>query len=252
METNEYRIMFAVEDSYWWYLGLHHLVLASLSKWVPDQSGLRMLDAGCGTGALLAKLAQVPATLRPGLDLSAEALRFCQQRALAQVSQASIHQLPFRANAFDLVMSMDVLCNLSTPDRQTALREIHRVLERNGLFLFNLPAYHLLKSSHDRAVHLQHRFSKRALQQELEARHFTVQYLTYRNSILFPALALIRLVNKIKLASPQPVQSDLKPLPGRLNRLLTRILLAENTVLLRGGSFPFGLSLFGVAQKQTD
>jgi SAM-dependent methyltransferase len=224
-------------------------VLSSISKWCANSSALRILDAGCGTGALLQKLSTVPATISPGIDLAGEALKFCQQRELAHVLQASIHEIPFLANSFDLVMSMDVLCNLSSHDMDAAFREIYRILDRDGLFLFNLPAYNLLKSSHDKAVHLQHRFVKHALQQKLESFHFTVRYITYRNSILFPALALIRIVNKVKLAAPHAVQSDLSPLPSWLNRLLTRILLAENTFFLRGGSFPFGLSLFGVAQK---
>ena len=51
MELTEYARMDAVEDHMWWYRALHRRLVAALA-------GLDgcVLDAGCGTGGLLARL----------------------------------------------------------------------------------------------------------------------------------------------------------------------------------------------------
>ncbi len=50
----EYKIMYDMEMDYWWYVGLHHLVLHFLGQ--ENHRGgdpLQILDAGCGTGQLM-------------------------------------------------------------------------------------------------------------------------------------------------------------------------------------------------------
>ena len=55
MELTEYARMDAVEDHMWWYRALHRRLVAALT----DVHG-HVLDAGCGTGGLLARLPSVP------------------------------------------------------------------------------------------------------------------------------------------------------------------------------------------------
>ena len=51
MELTEYARMDAVEDHMWWYRALHRRLVAALA----GRDGC-VLDAGCGTGGLLARL----------------------------------------------------------------------------------------------------------------------------------------------------------------------------------------------------
>src|SRR6478672_8830430 len=51
MEPAEYDRMDAAESSMWWYRALHRRLIAALAD-----AGGAVLDAGCGTGGLLAHL----------------------------------------------------------------------------------------------------------------------------------------------------------------------------------------------------
>jgi ubiquinone/menaquinone biosynthesis C-methylase UbiE len=250
VQKSEYAVMYGIEDAYWWYLGLHHLIRAVIREYAAESRPLRILDAGCGTGALLQQCAALPANCA-GFDLFPDALAFCRQRGLERLAQASITAIPFRTNTFQMVLSLDALCDLPTADDvEQALREIYRVLAPGGVLVFNLPAYAFLKSSHDYAVNNCQRFVKHRFQRQLQTLHFTIPQLTYRNTLLFPPLAVVRLWKKLQVAANAPGSSDLALLPRWLNTFLTKLLLAENAFLLRGGRFPFGLSLFGVARKE--
>lgn len=97
------------------------------------RSGEAVLDVGCGTGALLAALAETfPGTRRVGVDPSPEMLGVARARlqSSAALCQGRAEDLPFRDGAFDLVVSTSVLHHLAEPD--TALREMRRVLKPQG------------------------------------------------------------------------------------------------------------------------
>ena len=73
---------------------------------IPTGKTGRVLDAGCGTGGLLRRLAHRKAW---GVEIASEGIRFCRQRGLDNILQASVTELPFRPNSFDVVLSIDVL-----------------------------------------------------------------------------------------------------------------------------------------------
>ncbi|MGH7909894.1 MAG: class I SAM-dependent methyltransferase, partial [Thermodesulfobacteriota bacterium] len=186
METSEYKTMYEVEDSYWWYVGLRDLVFSYFKKQYPHGSGLKILDAGCGTGALLENLIEHGYRDVKGMDISEHALFYCKKRDLNQILLGSISKLPFRNNQFDLITSMDVLCCLQVVDDLSALREFYRVLKSYGRLILHVPAYKFLMSEHDKATHTGIRYSKDDLYRKLELAGFKIERITYRNSFLFP------------------------------------------------------------------
>jgi ubiquinone/menaquinone biosynthesis C-methylase UbiE len=88
-----------------------------------------VLDAGCGEGETLVRLADLlPSTVR-AVDLNAAAVEFTARRLPAvDVSRASVYELPFEDRAFDLVLCLEVLEHLADPD--AALAELVRVSDR--------------------------------------------------------------------------------------------------------------------------
>jgi len=68
VERVEYERMHAVEDRMWWYRGLRTLVAELFTRALSrSPSAGAVLDAGCGTGGMLARLSPVPA-LALGLE----------------------------------------------------------------------------------------------------------------------------------------------------------------------------------------
>ncbi len=97
--------------------------------------GDRILDVGCGTGALLHALsvsASLATACLTGIDPSPEMLEVALIKLGPSVRlvQGSAEDLPFRDGTFDIVVSTSVFHYLRRP--QQALREIGRVLRPSG------------------------------------------------------------------------------------------------------------------------
>lgn len=250
MKSCEYQNIYALEDSHWWYCHLRSLVLAALKRFLPDPSAdLKLLDAGCGTGGLLRTLTSSTYHRLIGMDISAEALKFCQLRSLKGLVQASVTYLPFKKESLDVIISLDVVTFLDREeDRERAIKGILDVLKKGGIFIFNLPAYNFLKSEHDKAIGMKYRFGKKDIRRYCLEYGWSLETLFYWNSFLFPIIFIIRIVKKFHWLWKAEAESDLKPLPDHVNRLLLRILSWERR-LLKNKDPIFGLSLFGVLKK---
>jgi SAM-dependent methyltransferase len=85
-----------------------------------------LLDAGCGEGETLARLdGALPARIA-AIDLSEGAVEFTAQRfSSVEVTRASVYELPFEDEAFDLVVCLELLEHLEEP--KGALAELARV-----------------------------------------------------------------------------------------------------------------------------
>jgi SAM-dependent methyltransferase len=246
MEPAEYEVMYQREENYWWYVGLRDLVLAQIARFAKGRPNLNLLDAGCGTGKVLEACQGHQAY---GLEYAGEAMRFLRRRGLERVVQGSICRLPFADASFDVVLSLDVLYHVAAPGDLEGLQEMSRVLKPGGMLLLNLPAYEFLRSHHDVAIHTQQRYTRGRLRALLGRAGLRVRLLSYRNTLLFPVAALVRLAQKLFRPRPAVARSDLRPVPRWLNWALTVPLWVENRLIQMGLRLPFGLSVYCVALK---
>ena len=241
MNREEYSIMARVEDAHWWYAGLRGMIRAHWARYGTE--GSRILDVGCGTGAnaqMLSKFGDVV-----GLDISPEALVFSRGRGLRDLERAGLPHLPHPDEAFDAALLMDVLYHRAVPHKAEALREVCRVLKPGGIVLINVPAYEWLRSSHDRAIHTDHRFTRGEMVVLLEEAGFEIERATYWNSILFPAVVAVRLLRKFSDAET----SDLDGYTSGISGMLFGLLLKFERGLMRHFPLPLGTSIFVVARK---
>jgi len=239
MNPDEYTAMYQVEDSHWWYVGMRAIAEALLAtQWL--EPSVAILDVGCGTGGNLAWLTCYGTAW--GMDVATLALNYCRQRSPDRLVQASVLALPFADASFGLVTSFDVLYHREVADDTQALREIRRVLRPRGLLLLRLPAYQWLYSGHDRAVHTARRYTASEVTHKVAAAGLVPLRVTYANTILFPIAVVHRLAKRRSGAS------DVILPPPPINSFLTAVLRVE-AWWLRHGGFPFGLSVFCLAQR---
>jgi len=246
MDPQEYELMYRMERRHWWYLGMEAITRALLRRWAGSKSPLRILDAGCGTGAAmttyLADFGDVT-----GIDLSPLALDFCRLRKAHRLARASLLDLPFAPASFDLVASLDVIYEQAAPDDLAALEEISRVLAHDGLLLLRVPAYDWLRGRHDRRVHTARRYTARRLASLLQAAGLALEHLTYANMFLFPLAVMKRWLERLW---PSPANtSDLSFEVGCMDGFFRAILTAEAPLASRC-RLPFGLSVIAVGRKK--
>ncbi len=245
MDPREYELMYAVEDRHWWYRGMAAITCAFLDRWYKKNGPIRILDAGCGTGAAMTTYLARYGTVW-GMDLAVEALRFCRRRGAARLARATVTRLPYQGGTFNLVTSFDVLYEQAVPSDMDALREFHRVLARGGRLLLRLPAFAWMRRAHDQVVHTRHRYTRGEVEFLLRESGFRIEHVTYANAALLPA-AMLKVFGE-RLFPPARAQSDLALRVGAFNGLLARVLAAEAPWMTRFG-MPFGLSIFGAGIK---
>ncbi len=245
MDPREYELMFAVEDGHWWYRGMAAITCAFLDRWYKQEGALRILDAGCGTGAAMTTYLARYGTVW-GMDLAAEALRFCRRRGAARLARATVTRLPCRGGVFDLVTSFDVLYERGVSSDMDALREFYRVLTPGGRLLLRLPALEWMRRAHDEVVHTRHRYTRGEAAALLRESGFRIEHVSYANAVLLPA-AILKVIGE-RLFPPARAQSDLALRAGPFNGVLARILAGE-APWVTGAGLPFGLSVIGAGIK---
>jgi SAM-dependent methyltransferase len=103
--------------------------------------GARVLSSGCGFGGSLLAYHDAGATTVTGVEVDPEYVRFSRLRVAdlpdAEVLAYDGDRLPFDADAFDVVESMDVIEH--TADDRGYLAELARVLAPGGLILLVTP-----------------------------------------------------------------------------------------------------------------
>ena len=245
MSSVEIETMRSVEDDLWWYQALRAHVAGTIQ---PPRPEFDLLDAGCGTGGMLARVRErFPQAVLTGLDFSERAIELTRLRETgATLFQGSVDALPFADASFDVVLSLDVII-VGGVDEDRAIAEMHRVLRRGGTLILNLPAFDFLRGSHDVAVNIARRFDRSRLERLLARADFTVEHSTYWNMSLLPAVAAVRWLSRGRASQPQ-VSSDLKPMWPPLNAALAALAKSE-LAISRSAPLPFGTSLFAVARK---
>ena len=106
-----------------------------LQQMLPKVAGLNVLDAGCGSGRWLDRLAFLRARSLTGIDPSAEMLQAAgrKQIPIADLIQCACEKMPLPGESFDLILSSFVMSYVE--DLSCAAKEIDRVA-RKGCNLF--------------------------------------------------------------------------------------------------------------------
>lgn len=107
---------------------------------VPAQPGMRILDAGCGSGSMAREIARAaPESVVVGIDLRDKYIDHARRRAEAEglrnltFETGNVQELPFADGAFDIIWTKYLLQWVAEPMR--AMREFARVLKPGGLLI---------------------------------------------------------------------------------------------------------------------
>jgi SAM-dependent methyltransferase len=242
MNLETYAVEAEVQRHHWWFVGRRRLLDRLLCDLAP-QSTWRILEVGSGTGANLPVLTRLGARQVIGCDMSADALRYSRQQSGLAFAQADAVRLPFAADTFDTVIAADVIEHVD--DDAAAVREFARVLKPGGHLVLMVPAFPSLWGPQDIVAHHRRRYRRHGLLQTVTGARLRVAHSFYFNYLLFLPIWIAR---KLLLALKVKVQSENAINTVAMNRLLTRIFLADVGTAARL-RVPFGVSVCVISAK---
>lgn len=242
MEEHLYKKFYEVETSHWWF-SVRKLIVADMVHSIASMPpGSKVLDVGCGTGAMLMMFSKEFDAY--GTDTSPIAIEYCRKRGLTNAFCCTLESFPHPEMRFELLTMLDVLEHIK--DEGAVLRAAHQKLIPGGRILLTVPAYKYLWSIHDDLNHHQRRYVKSQLVDVLQANGFAVDFVSYFNTILFPSAFVGRIAKKLI----KPTHDTTLNIPVSPINSLLRTIFSFERLLLRKTSLPFGLSLIAVARRR--
>lgn len=242
MDKQIYSKLREVEDDHWWFVGRRSIVKRVLGLLdLPRMPSV--LDAGCGTGGTLPMLSGLGKVV--GLELDDGAAQVAITRHAGKLCRGGLpHDMPFSEQTFDLIVLLDVLEHID--DDLSAMMTVKNLLRPNGYLILTVPAFPFLWSQHDEGSHHKRRYQASSLARLIQEAGLQAEYITFFNTLLFPAATLVRLARR--LIPPNEIASDLRLPRPWLNKLLQAIFSSERH-FMGWARLPFGVSLLAIVRR---
>jgi ubiquinone/menaquinone biosynthesis C-methylase UbiE len=251
MDKNYYLEYYHLERSNWWFRVREKIIEDQLQKHLSDihaGASLTILNVGAATGRsseVLGKYGKVTS-----IEYDADCCAFTREKTNLSILNASVLELPFADNSFDLVCAFDVIEHVE--DDQLAVREMQRVCKKDGVVYITVPAFQQLWSHHD--VVNQH-FRRYKMNQivSLFGSQGRILKKTYFNSILFLPILSFRTISRLfpKAFTRSGSGSDFSFFESEslTNRILYQVFHVEK-YLLRLMRFSAGVSILFMWKQQ--
>ncbi len=234
-----YVTVHAEEDRHhWWFRGRLAVLVAVLRR-VVTRRPARLLELGCGSGNVLEALTEFGEAV--GMEREPALLAAARAAGLDVRAGALPRDLVVPDGWADAVLLLDVLEHID--DEAAALATARRALRPKGALVVTVPAYAWLWSGHDVALGHRRRYTAGRLRRTMAGEGFSVERVTYFNTVLFPAMVAARMWKRVRGDD----RHDLHRPGPLLNRILTRCFALERLVVPRA-ALPFGGSLLAVAR----
>ncbi|MFH1593903.1 MAG: class I SAM-dependent methyltransferase [Candidatus Omnitrophota bacterium] len=247
MESDIYKQWYEFEKDHWWTMGMRRMCGDMLNRFCTSQKDVAILDIGCGTGGLTRTLGHFGNVY--GADISEEAVAFCKKRGIRGLVRTSAENAGFKRNSFSTIIAFCLIEHIAK--EEAFLKEMHRILKKDGHLVILTSAFQFLWSRHDDLAHHKRRYTSRSLKQIMQESDFSIKKLSYVNSFLFPGIAAIRIMQRYGyFCAPKEDRFllDVFYVPRLLNKILYRILRIESK-MLKFINFPFGVGLICVGKK---
>lgn len=242
MNIDMYRIFFQVQKKHWWFVTRKEIVLETIDRYSNKNADAKVLDIGCGSGVMLTALEELGQTF--GMDMSDDAINFSKEIFSGRVEKGFLpDQVPYEESFFDLITALDVIEHIDQDVE--SLQAIRLRLVPDGKAIITVPAYMFLWSKFDEINEHKRRYTLTELNTKLIQAGFTVEKISYYNTLLFPVVFAVRLLNNV-LQRDGTSDIDMPSLP--LNFVLEKIFGIEK-YLLRFINLPFGVSILAVVRK---
>jgi len=235
----------ALEAQNFWFRARNKLIVWALKRHFPTME--RYLEIGCGTGYVLAGVAQAyPAATLVGSEIFGVGLPYAASRArMAELLQMDARQIPY-VEEFDVIGAFDVLEHIE--EDELVLAAMLRAVRPGGGVAITVPQHPLLWSAADESACHVRRYRVSELREKVLRAGFKLEFETSFVSLLLPAMLASRLTKQQGNA-----REDFLPelnLPPWLNSVFERVMNLERNLIRSGLRLKLGGSRLLIATKK--
>ena len=207
MNPDEYFKLDQIDRDHWFYRGKRDIARHWIRRYVQLTPEDLLIDAGCGTGAMLAEMSGVCRVL--GLDSQAGSIALARGRVEAvggTVLQSGLESVPLADACAAVVLLLDVLEHLDDPG--AALEEMIRLVRPGGLVVVTVPALRWLWSDWDEALHHRRRYHRRDLLELVCRPQVELLRCAHINTVMLLPIAGVRLWRRVSSARPGALRAE--------------------------------------------
>ena len=234
----------ALEAQNFWFRSRNKLIMWAMKRHFPAMQ--RYLEIGCGTGYVLAGVAQAyPAATLVGSEIFSVGLPYAASRVgMAELVQMDARHILY-VDEFDVIGAFDVLEHIEEDEQ--VLAAMLRALRPGGGIALSVPQHPWLWSAADTyACHVR-RYKEAELREKVQRAGFKLEFETSFVSLLLPAM----LVSRLRKQGPQQADDELAELrlPKWLNSTFEAVMAVERKLIQRVVRFRLGGSRLLIATK---
>jgi len=249
MDAAVYDAFYRAEIAHWWFRARRR-ILATVLEELAQPSGLDITDMGCGTGGMLEMLTRFGRVT--GVDASPAAREYCARRGFPGVLSPT--QWNGMQDRYDLITAFDVVEHVE--DDVGFLAGLRGRLRPGGAVLVTVPSYPFLWSVFDEMNHHQRRYTRSSLARSLAGSGLRVDRISYFNTLLFPAVAVSRSMERLTGRSLRTPEERDRAIArwfrvGPMNGILEGLFAFERH-WLRRADLPLGSSILALAREGTE
>jgi SAM-dependent methyltransferase len=242
MDRSAYVRLGELEGEHWWFSARREILKSVIRRFAPQGRGLRLLEAGCGTGGNLRMLAEFGRL--DAFELDREARAAAGTKAPVDIRSGRLpDDIPYERGSFDVIAAFDVIEHVERDVE--SLARLRDKLAPGGRLFMTVPALPWLWSQHDVTHHHYRRYTRKHLEEVLDRAGLKPVKISYYNTLLFPLIAAVRLVKNA--LGIRDMRDDSMP-PPAVNAVLKRTFALEAGLVGRV-PLPIGLSLLAVAER---
>lgn len=221
--------------------------IEQVGKYIPSSSPV-VMEIGCSSGFFIRDLVRhFPEALVFGVDVvKAPLYRLAGALSGVPLIRFDLLRCPLPDKSVDVLVMLNVLEHIE--DDVGALEKSFNLLKPGGVLIIEVPAGKVLYDAYDAELNHFRRYSSVELERKLGGAGFEICRKSHLGFVLFPAFALIKLVNRMpffkrdnKVVSKQAKVTS--------TSLLVRFVMWFESKFLFDSRLPFGIRVLMTARR---
>ncbi len=205
-----------------------------------------LMEIGCSSGFLIKEIvSRFPNLVVIGADVvKAPLQRLAKTLPTLPLIRFDLLQNPLPNSCINFLIMLNVLEHIE--DDLLALKNAYYLLKPGGSLIIEVPAGPCLYDSYDKQLYHFRRYTAVELQDKLNSVGFIVTRKSHLGFFIYPAFALVKIINKIGFKSNSSVETQVSRTSN--SKLLSIIMNAESR-LSKFFSYPFGVRVLITAKR---